>query len=256
MEYVVDDPLSTVFTEQAMGKYLRVFNFLWRLKRVEHSLCATWQTMKPNVAAALQRRSRGSRRRGALGRAPEVSHAARRDAPLHRQLAVLRHVRGAGGILGALLARDGGGVGPGLAHPRARAVPRHHPPEGPLGPKSQLLTNTLGTLFEVILRFRGLRTGCVVRRGEGRGEAGSSRSSGWSSARGGERGGSPRGRTRCGDGLLSEESWTRCAAARRNLRGPRQDAGRVPEPAAAADARGPEVLLLFRLTSREYYQRR
>ena len=38
-----------------MGKYLRVFNFLWRLKRVEHSLCATWQTMKPNVTAALQR---------------------------------------------------------------------------------------------------------------------------------------------------------------------------------------------------------
>ena len=35
LEYVVDDPLSTVFTEQAMGKYLRVFNFLWRLKRVE-----------------------------------------------------------------------------------------------------------------------------------------------------------------------------------------------------------------------------
>ena len=55
LEYTVTPPLTTVFTESAMGKYLRVFNFLWRLKRVEHSLCATWQTMKPNVTAALQR---------------------------------------------------------------------------------------------------------------------------------------------------------------------------------------------------------
>ena len=55
LEYTMNPPLTTVFTEAAMGKYLRVFNFLWRLKRVEHSLCATWQTMKPNVTAALQR---------------------------------------------------------------------------------------------------------------------------------------------------------------------------------------------------------
>ena len=55
LEYVFAPPLTTIFTENAMGKYLRVFNFLWRLKRVEHSLCATWETMKPNVTAALQR---------------------------------------------------------------------------------------------------------------------------------------------------------------------------------------------------------
>eukprot|EP00898_Chlorokybus_atmophyticus_P006935 jgi/Chlat1/7242/Chrsp58S06891 len=48
LEYVVDSPLSTVFTQEVMNKYLRAFNFLWRLKRVEHVLNASWQTMKPN----------------------------------------------------------------------------------------------------------------------------------------------------------------------------------------------------------------
>jgi gamma-tubulin complex component 3 len=55
LEYQTSAPLTTVFTPDAMGKYLRVFTFLWRLKRVEHALCATWQTMKPNVTAALAR---------------------------------------------------------------------------------------------------------------------------------------------------------------------------------------------------------
>lgn len=42
LDYVVSSPLNVVFTEEAINKYLRVFNFLWRLKRVEHCLANTW----------------------------------------------------------------------------------------------------------------------------------------------------------------------------------------------------------------------
>lgn len=52
LDYNVHDPLNTIFTEAIMASYLRIFNFLWRLKRVEHALSATWQTMKPNCSLA------------------------------------------------------------------------------------------------------------------------------------------------------------------------------------------------------------
>ncbi|GFY99834.1 spindle pole body component 98 [Actinidia rufa] len=41
-------PLNTVFTESVMARYLRIFNFLWKLRRVEHALIGTWKQMKPN----------------------------------------------------------------------------------------------------------------------------------------------------------------------------------------------------------------
>ena len=40
---IADSPLSVVLTEQALSRYLRVFNFLWRLKRVEHTLASAWR---------------------------------------------------------------------------------------------------------------------------------------------------------------------------------------------------------------------
>ena len=49
LNYIVQSPLTCVFTDVAMKKYLRVFNFLWRLKRVEHALSSIWQSMKPSV---------------------------------------------------------------------------------------------------------------------------------------------------------------------------------------------------------------
>ncbi|GLJ12396.1 hypothetical protein SUGI_0190050 [Cryptomeria japonica] len=52
LEYNVRDPLNTIFTEAVMTRYLKIFNFLWKLKRVEHALSATWQTMKPNCTIA------------------------------------------------------------------------------------------------------------------------------------------------------------------------------------------------------------
>nr|KYP70625.1 Gamma-tubulin complex component 3 isogeny [Cajanus cajan] len=48
LEYDARVPLDTVFTESVMARYLRIFNFLWKLRRVEHALTGTWKTMKPN----------------------------------------------------------------------------------------------------------------------------------------------------------------------------------------------------------------
>ncbi|KAK1312967.1 hypothetical protein QJS10_CPA06g02256 [Acorus calamus] len=48
LEYDACAPLDTVFSASAMERYLKVFNFLWKLRRVEHSLTAVWKTMKPN----------------------------------------------------------------------------------------------------------------------------------------------------------------------------------------------------------------
>ncbi|KAB1267567.1 Gamma-tubulin complex component 3, partial [Camelus dromedarius] len=38
LDYHVDGPIATVFTRECMSHYLRVFNFLWRAKRLEYIL--------------------------------------------------------------------------------------------------------------------------------------------------------------------------------------------------------------------------
>ena len=45
LDYRVNDlsPLSTVFTEDIMQSYKKIFNFLWRLKRIEHLLSQSWR---------------------------------------------------------------------------------------------------------------------------------------------------------------------------------------------------------------------
>lgn len=48
LEYEARVPLDTVFTESVMDSYLRIFNFLWKLRRVEHALIGAWKMMKPN----------------------------------------------------------------------------------------------------------------------------------------------------------------------------------------------------------------
>ncbi|KAF2289511.1 hypothetical protein GH714_036765 [Hevea brasiliensis] len=48
LEYDARVPLDTVFTESVMGRYLRIFNFLWKVRRVEHALIGAWKMMKPN----------------------------------------------------------------------------------------------------------------------------------------------------------------------------------------------------------------
>ncbi|KAI9138608.1 Spc98 family-domain-containing protein [Paraphysoderma sedebokerense] len=44
LDYHVDSPINTIFTPQAMQQYLKLFNFLWRLKRVEYTLSQGWKT--------------------------------------------------------------------------------------------------------------------------------------------------------------------------------------------------------------------
>lgn len=42
LEYAIDSPLHVVFTSAAMGQYDRAFAFLWKLRRVTHSLSSCW----------------------------------------------------------------------------------------------------------------------------------------------------------------------------------------------------------------------
>ena len=42
LTYTLDQPLASVVTPSALAVYTRIFKFLWRLKRVEHALAATW----------------------------------------------------------------------------------------------------------------------------------------------------------------------------------------------------------------------
>ncbi|KAK3095374.1 hypothetical protein FSP39_013926 [Pinctada imbricata] len=43
LDYHVDGPIRTVFTPECMIMYLRVFNFLWRAKRMEYILAVIWK---------------------------------------------------------------------------------------------------------------------------------------------------------------------------------------------------------------------
>ncbi|XP_078693983.1 gamma-tubulin complex component 3-like [Branchiostoma floridae x Branchiostoma belcheri] len=43
LDYHVDGPISTVFTPETKIQYLRVFNFLWRAKRMEYTLTEIWK---------------------------------------------------------------------------------------------------------------------------------------------------------------------------------------------------------------------
>ncbi|KAI8367323.1 Spc98 family-domain-containing protein [Blakeslea trispora] len=43
LDYHVDAPINTVFSPTAMHQYLQIFNFLWRLKRVEYTLSSAWR---------------------------------------------------------------------------------------------------------------------------------------------------------------------------------------------------------------------
>ncbi|EIE76966.1 hypothetical protein RO3G_01670 [Rhizopus delemar RA 99-880] len=43
LDYHVDTPINTVINPHAMVQYLQIFNFLWRLKRMEYTLSASWR---------------------------------------------------------------------------------------------------------------------------------------------------------------------------------------------------------------------
>lgn len=43
LEYKVKAPLNTILTAEAMEKYLKIFGFLWKMKRVEYVLGSMWK---------------------------------------------------------------------------------------------------------------------------------------------------------------------------------------------------------------------
>ncbi|KAK2147394.1 hypothetical protein LSH36_555g02025 [Paralvinella palmiformis] len=49
LDYHVDGPVQTVFTPESMIIYLRVFNFLWRAKRMEYILAGIWKSQMSNA---------------------------------------------------------------------------------------------------------------------------------------------------------------------------------------------------------------
>lgn len=44
IDYQIDEPLNTIFNGRVMLYYYRIFNFLWRVKRVEYTLTQCWKS--------------------------------------------------------------------------------------------------------------------------------------------------------------------------------------------------------------------
>ncbi|XP_024364423.1 gamma-tubulin complex component 3 isoform X2 [Physcomitrium patens] len=157
LEYNAREPLTTLFTEVVMGKYLKVFNFLWRLKRVEHALCATWQTMKPNcMIARLWSNKEG-------GGQSQLTIVLRRCQTLRNEMnhfvTNLQYY-----IMFEVLEYSWSNFLEEMeeAHDLDELIAAHDKYLGSilekalLGERSQLLCKTLFSLFDLILRFRGL----------------------------------------------------------------------------------------------------
>lgn len=157
LEYILRDPLNTIFTEAVMASYLKIFNFLWRLKRVEHALSATWQTMKPNCSLARLFTSSGRgeksqvaavlRRCQTLGN--EMNHFVRNlqyyimfEVLEHSWAKFLEEMEDAQDLDDLIAAHEKY-----LTSILEKAL---------LGERSKLLCKTLFSLFDLILRFRGL----------------------------------------------------------------------------------------------------
>ena len=54
LEYKIDAPVDVVVTEWGNRQYLKVFNFLWKVKRVEFALSSTWRRCMTGARGVLQ----------------------------------------------------------------------------------------------------------------------------------------------------------------------------------------------------------
>lgn len=54
LEYKIDAPVDVVVTEWGNRQYLKVFNFLWRVKRVEFALASAWRKSMTGARGVLQ----------------------------------------------------------------------------------------------------------------------------------------------------------------------------------------------------------
>ncbi|GAB5369110.1 hypothetical protein AAMO2058_001377500 [Amorphochlora amoebiformis] len=66
LDYHIDLPLNVVLNKNAIDRYLRVFSFLWRLRRVDHCLVKCWSMYVAN-SNALWRATQGDGGVGTLG---------------------------------------------------------------------------------------------------------------------------------------------------------------------------------------------
>lgn len=58
LEYKIDAPVDVVVSDWGNRQYLKVFNFLWRVKRVEFALSSTWRRVTTGSRGVLQTRRR------------------------------------------------------------------------------------------------------------------------------------------------------------------------------------------------------
>lgn len=58
LEYKIDAPVDVVVSDWGNRQYLKVFNFLWRIKRVEFALSSTWRKVTTGSRGVLQTRRR------------------------------------------------------------------------------------------------------------------------------------------------------------------------------------------------------
>jgi len=65
LDYKFDGPLRTIFTEENSLRYMRIFNHLWRVKRMEYTTCGVWKQL-----------IKSSRDLGAIPEITEMTHVA------------------------------------------------------------------------------------------------------------------------------------------------------------------------------------
>eukprot|EP00897_Mesotaenium_endlicherianum_P001160 jgi/Mesen1/11044/ME000099S10486 len=103
LRYLVQPPLTAVFTPPAMEHYLRIFNLLWRIQRVDHALAATWHTMAAERPARVKNDATSSS--SFSSRSPPSS------APLSRSSSVRssysHHGGGVRGSRSSMVSNDG-----------------------------------------------------------------------------------------------------------------------------------------------------
>ncbi|KAF9360428.1 Gamma-tubulin complex component 3 [Mortierella sp. AD094] len=51
LDYHIDSPINTILTPKIMNEYLKMFNFLWRVKRVEYALSSAWRRQTTSARA-------------------------------------------------------------------------------------------------------------------------------------------------------------------------------------------------------------
>lgn len=54
LEYKVDSPIDTVIDSEAMVKYLKLFNHMWKIKRIEGTLTKGWMRLAGGSRTFLQ----------------------------------------------------------------------------------------------------------------------------------------------------------------------------------------------------------